>query len=432
MAEMLARDGHIADAERAARAIYDPSSIQRIGGTDYASHFIREQALYRVAAAAAEKGNRAAAQEISDKKLDYIPYRAGVRFALATAALKAGKKEDAMALYESGRILAPGFADAFGLPLQDPDGDAAELLVARATLEKSLGQQDHLSKTFSFARRAAALAENDTGRGRSASAVDRIAALANAGTTAPQSTEDLIKSLNIRDELNSTSAVAEVANTYLKAGDRDKARAVALYGFRNIDNYPQASGKTTVLLPYASIIARTEPAMSQATQKQIADIFRKPYPRIGQDKEKPAFEDIDLVEEGARAYAELKRRAKLDDAPPNEGDVLTTLKRDGSIRDGGGLLMTEWMANATRKYNAAHPEAPLPEPEERYGDPKYLGFKMITRSIQLPTHLYGGEFRDMLVVPADIPRPKGMRHGVTIFYMSDYTCEGNFAPFCKY
>jgi tetratricopeptide (TPR) repeat protein len=441
LAGMLAKDGHFDAAERAAMTVVDPSSIQRLGGTDYVAYFMRQKALHDTAALAAAKGKADVAADIAAAKMNYAPYQSGVYFALANASFDAKKTADAKAYYDKGYALAPNFGDAMGAPLVDPDGLALDILVTRAAAEKKLGLADNLARTQAFAQQAAAVAEMDVQRGKTSVAVERIARIiAGTKATKQQDIDDFIAQLKIRDDLNSTDVVADMAEKFLAAGEPEKARAVALYGFRNIDNYPQASGKTTVLLPYASLIARTEPKMGRESVEKIKAILMQVHGNSPGSKITPEDEKRDLIGEGIKAYEELKRRNAMDAAPKDDGsDRLTKLKKDGSIvYNGGGWLMQQWLAGAAQKLKPGDPAgaaaviaAKTPDTNNHFGGLD-RNYGVITREITLPSQAYGGPINGRYIVPADVPRPKGPRHEMTIFYMKDFTCEGNFEPFCKY
>ncbi|MCC7038592.1 MAG: pentapeptide repeat-containing protein, partial [Alphaproteobacteria bacterium] len=423
LAAMYVRDGHFEEATRIANALNTAAPAQTLGGTDYATYFTQQKALYTIAAGAVTQKKPDIAAAIAKDDITYPPYRAAVYFAAARAASGAKMRE----MYDAGYALTPSFGDAMGTPLTDPDGVVLDALADRAAAEKALGLADRYAQTLSFAKQAAAMAQNDVQRGKTSSAVDRILQLDRGADGAPkQSIEAFISSLNIRDDLNSTSVVKQLAEKYLQAGDAERARAVAMYGLRRIDSYPQASGKVIVLLPYAAIIARTEARMDAPTQKKIEVILREMHANTPGGKEEDVSKDVDFVAEGEIAYKELKRRLALDDAPANEGDLENQYRRDGTFVDDHAGLFQQWQAGATQKYNAAHPAAPVTAPLAQ-GRPR-----VITREVTLPSREYGGPFNAWLIVPADVPRPKGRRHSATIFYMSDFTCEGNYAPFCKY
>lgn len=423
LAAMYARDGHFEEAAGIASALNMAAPAQTLGGTDYVTYFTQQKALYTIAVSAITQKKPDVAVAIAKDDITYPPYRAAVYFAAARAASGAQARK----MYDAGYALTPSFGDAMGTPLTDPDGLVLDALADRAAAEKALGLAERYAQTLSFAKQAAAMAQNDMQRGKTSSAVDRILQVDRGADGAPkQSIDAFISSLNIRDDLNSTSVVKELAEKYLQSGDTERARAVAFYGLRRIDNYPQASGKVTVLLPYASIIARTEPRMDAATLKKIELILREVHANTPGGKEEDVTRDADFVAEGEIAYQEIKRRLALDDAPPNDGDLESQYKRDGTFREDDGRLFQQWLAGATEKYNAAHPAAPITTPIDQHRP------RVVTREVTLPSREYGGPFNNWLIVPADVPRPKGRRHTSTIFYMSDFTCEGNYAPFCKY
>jgi uncharacterized protein YjbI with pentapeptide repeats/tetratricopeptide (TPR) repeat protein len=438
VARMLARDNHINEAERVAHAIFDFSAMRRIGGTDYTMYFAQQDTFRAIGERAAKAGDNIIALDIIGKHLSYKPYKAAIYFALADAAATNSRQDEARKFYNEGLRIAPGFADALGWPLPDSSGASLSGLVMRAGVEKKLGLEAHYARTLSFAKQAARVAKADVEPVNVALIVERIAGMASTaaeGDGPAQNIEDFVQSLNARDDLNSAAVVAELAEKYLKAGDKQRARAIAIYGLRHIDNVAGSREKSMLLLSYASLIARAEARMGAESQKQIATILREVHPNRPGGKIDSATEGVDLVAEGAVAYIELKRRVALDDAPPNKGDVLAQLQRNGSIKNTiGGTHLREWLDGAIRKYNAAHPEAVLAL-ENFIGDlagSAYKSYFLVTREIVLPTQLYGGPFHGRLVVPSDIPRPKGHRHESTIFYLSDFTCEGNFPPFCKY
>lgn len=423
LAGMLARDGHFDEAARVADTIFDSSAVQRLGGTDFVTYLARERTLYYIAVSAMRQGKPDIAAGIADKDVTYTPYKAAVYFALA----RAQNANDARKAYDLGYALTPSFGAAMGAPLLDADGLAIAALLDRAAVEKALGLEDRYAQTLSYASRALDLAQGDAQRGKVVAIFDRIKQL-GAGKDASEKPgiEEFIKTLQIRDDLNSTSVVKEMADKYLAEGDKERARAVALYGFRNIDNYPQAHGKNTVLLPYAHIIALTEPRMSAEAQEKIGAILREVHANTPGGKDSDVMTGVDFVAEGAVAYKELLRRMALDDAPANDGDLANQYRRDGTFGRGGQQLMQQWLTGAMAKYNAAHPDAPatMPSPIPQAS--------VITRDITLPTREYGGAFRGYFIVPSDVPRPKGHRHDSTIFYMSDFTCEGNYQPYCRY
>jgi len=436
LAGMFARDGEFDLAERAAKSIINPAVALQVGNTNFSAYFYQQKTFHDIAVSAIQSGKKQMALDIIATDLSYKPYLAAANFEIARAYMMNSQKADAKKYYDTGYDLSSSFGAAVGSPMIDPEGLAIEGWVARAAVEFALGLTERYEQTLSYARHVLSLSQNDIQRGKLASVVDRIMLQSSPkhGKEAEQSLEAFIESLRVRDDLNSTSVVAQAAEKYLKEGDKDRARAVAMYGFRNIDRYPQASTKAHLLRPFVSVIARTEERMSKEVQSKIKEILKAYPPDITNQSSDTKPAAIDFVEEGRIAYKELKRRAELDKAPPNEGDVLSQLKRNGSIvRDRADPLMREWLRGAMKKYNEAHPNTPIgPGDAVGRGLDIYTGYGVITREIVFPTQLYGGGFYDFLIVPAEVPRPKGRRHNTTIFYLSDFTCEGNFPPFCKY
>lgn len=436
LAGMFARDGEFDLAERAAKRIINPAAVLQVGNTSFSAYFYQQKTLHDIAISAVQRGKKEVALDIIAADLSYKPYLAAVYFEIARTYIRDNNKGGAKKYYDTGYALSSSFGAAVGSPMVDPEGAAIEGWVARAAVEAGLGLAERYKQTLSYARHALSLSQNDIQRGKLASVVDRIMKQTSekAGKEAEQSVDDFIETLNVRDDLNSTSVVVQAAEKYLMEGYKDRARAVAMYGFRNIDRYPEARTKAHLLRPFVSIIARTEARMSEEAQSKIEEILRGYPPDTTNQSSDIKAESIDFVEEGRIAYMELKRRSELDKAPPNEGDVLSQLKRNGSIvRERADPLMREWLRGAMKKYNEAHSNTPIgPGDAVGKGLDIYTGYGVITREIVLPTQLYGGGFYDSLIVPAEVPRPKGRRHNTTIFYLSDFTCEGNFPPFCKY
>lgn len=435
LAGMFARDGHFDLAEHAAKNILNPAAVH-VGNTGFSAYFYRQKTFHDIAISAIRRGKKQIALDIVAADLSYKPYLAAAYFEIARAYITEGQKADAQKYYDAGYEISSSFGAAVGSPMIDPEGLAMEGWVARAAVESGLGLTERYEQTLAYARHALSLSQNDVQRGKLAPVVDKIMqkSSVNDGKESVQSLDDFIGSLRVRDDLNSTWVVARVAGKYLIEGNEERARAVAMYGVRNIDRYPQANTKARLLSYFVSVIARTEERMSESAQRKIEEILRASPLEISNGGSDTKAGLTDFVEEGRIAYKELKRRAELDKAPPNEGDVLSQLKRDGSIvRDRADPLMREWLRGAMAKYNEAHPNAPIrPGDAVGKGSDIYTGYGVITREIVFPTQLYGGGFYDSLIVPADVPRPKGRRHNTTIFYLSDFTCEGDFPPFCKY
>jgi hypothetical protein len=386
---------------------------------------------------------------IVKKNITYQPYKAAINFALARASLAGKQEANARSLYDIGYNMVPSFGEAMGAPLVDPDGLALDALVDRAATEKALGLAERYEQTLSYAKLAASVAENDVQRGKTSLVVDQITQLQNGTGGAPkQSVEDFIKSLNIRDDLNSTSVVSDMAEKYLRSGDKERARAIALYGFRNIDNYPQASGKNTVLLPYASIIARTEPRMTVEAQNKIEAILREVHPNTPGGKGDAATAKTDFVAEGQAAYAEYRRRLALSEVASGQNgtSVVQSTPVVHSVKEIEGQ-MHKWLEGAIKKYNAEHPNAPetienFPPDKDmnersrrswfKEDNPRPYWIDNARLGGYVPIHIYGSGGGRNLIVPPNIPQPIGPPKGQTYFYMYDSTCRGNFPPFCKY
>ncbi len=440
LAGMLARDGEFDLAERAVKSIINPAAVLHVRDTNFSAYFYQQKTLHDIAISAFQSGKKELALDIITADLSYAPYQAAAYFEIARAYIRDGQKEEAKQYYDTGYDLSSSFGAAVGSPMIDPEGVAVEGWVARAAVEAELGLPERYEQTLSYARHALSLSQNDIQRGKLASVVDRIMQLTSTknGKEPAQSLDDFIESLRVRDDLNSTSVVRQAAEKYLMEGDSDRARALAMYGFRNIDRYPQSKTKAHLLRPFVSIIARTEARMSEETQSKIEEIL-KTYPPDNTKQSpdiKPAA--IDFVEEGRIAYKELKKRAALDNAPPNEGDVLSQLQKSGALIPGAASDYARvWIENAVKKYTQKNPDVDIKVsdflnegPTGRLWTPDNRDFWLVKREIVLPTQVPG--FSAYLVVPADVPRPKGRRHNATILYLSDFTCEGNFPPFCKY
>jgi len=440
LAGMFARDREFDLADSAAKSIINPAAVLQAGNTNFLAYFYQQKTLHDIAVSAIQRGKKEIALDIVAADLSYTPYLVATYFEIARAYIRGGQKGEAKKYYDTGYDLSSSFGTAVGSPMIDPEGLAIEGWVARAAVEAGLGLAERYEQTLSYAKHALSLSQNDIQRGKLASVVDRIMQQTSAKSEkeAAQSLDNFIGSLRVRDDLNSTSVIAQAAEKYLMEGDRDRARAVAMYGFRNIDRYPEAKTKAHLLRPFVSIIARTEARMSEEAQSKIAEILKAhPSDTTNQSSDTKA-ESIDFVEEGRIAYKELKRRAELDRAPPNEGDVLSQLQKSGDLVPGAASDYARiWIENAVKKYTQKNPDADIKVSdffnkgsEGRLWTPDNRDFWLVKREIVLPTQPV--RFSAYLVVPADVPRPKGSRHNTTILYLSDFTCEGNFPPFCKY
>ena len=447
MAEVKAKSGLLAEAEKYARRIGDDEFLELVSADGltadqkkHASGFfgfdryiyggepfdledvlaqLREYALESVARAAAQQDKAAAAKNIADKELEIPWLRSSVYYALADRAWDTGKKDAALEYVERGADISDDADEALEMPVKDRSFPALKALERRATVEKKLGLDDALEKTLRIASSSTYFAYK----------IDALPAAITLYRVSKIAGKDLgefeafVRMKEIRNDYLNNNYLKEMAREVLESGDINTARKLAVLGLDTMKSYPAADAKTRAILQYADIIARTEEKIpsDQLEQLQKMLLELKPVPRNSQQ---PTLlsEGGHLAEEGRRALSEMLRRAVLDDNIP------TGYKIQGQIDREGGLFFHQWLIGARKKFQKDHPNEPIPSASSKFirGN-----FSVARNAIILPT--YHSQSGYKFIVPADVPRPKGPRNReVLVLYLSDFTCEGDFAPYCKY
>lgn len=447
MAEVKAKSGLIVEAEKYARRIGDDEFLELVSADglkddekrhaaglfgfdsyiygrepfdleDVLTQF-REYALESVARAAAQQDKTEMAKKIADKELEIPWLRSSIYYTLADRAWDTDKKDAALEYAKEGADLSDDADEALEMPIKDRTFPALKALERRATVEKKLGLDDALEETLRIASSLTYFAYK----------IDALPAAITLYRISKIAGKDLgefeafVRMKEIRNDYLNNNYLKEMAREALESGDANTARKLAILGLDTMKLYPAADAKTRAILQYADIIARTEEQIPSGQLEQLQRMLLelKPVPRNGQQVSLLS-EAEHLAEEGERALSEMLRRAVLDDNIP------TGYKVQGEIDREGGLYFHQWLTGARKKYQKDHPDEPLPPASS-----KFIGqnFGVARTGIILPTpYIQSGS---KLIVPADVPRPKGPRNReVLILYLSDFTCEGDFSPYCKY